>query len=202
MQRVGAGRRYFIHFLPALLACLPAFLFMSGDMLVLFFVLAHRPSFRSSLNVSIPEPLRPEAVKSLMSLSPKDAAGRATPGSAVIGWKVDDDQRAELLQQFPPVYPNVVADHVTLAARVDQRSTLPAETVGEIIGRADDGKGVEALIVSISGTTDRPDGSTYHITWSLAEGRRARESNNVIATLGWAKVDLPVPVTLHPAAFS
>ncbi len=40
--------------------------------------------------------------------------------------------------------------------------------------------GVEAMVVAIDGTTDRPDGSTYHITWSLGDGRRARESNDVL----------------------
>jgi hypothetical protein len=114
-----------------------------------------------------------------------------------IGWKVDLDQRVELLQQFPPRYENVVADHVTLASL--STDDLPAPVIGEIIGIADDGEGVEALVVSIDGGTDRPGGGTYHSTWSLAEGRRARESNDVIASQGWAKLPMPEPVTLHPS---
>ena len=32
------------------------------------------------------------------------------------------------------------------------------------------------MVVELDGTTDRPDGSTYHITWSLGPGRkRARK---------------------------
>ena len=65
---------------------------------------------------------------------------------------------------------------------------LPPEADGEIVGRADDGSGVEAMVVRLGGTTDRPDGSTYHITWSLADGRRAKESNDVIAARGWTDV--------------
>lgn len=57
---------------------------------------------------------------------------------------------------------------------------------------------MEALVVSLGGTTDRPDGSTYHITWSLADGRKAKESNDVIARLGWTPIDLPMPVELIP----
>lgn len=114
-----------------------------------------------------------------------------------IGWKVDPAQRVELLQQFPPRYANVVADHVTLASL--SIADLPDPVIGEIVGIADDAQGVEALVVSIGGTTDRPDGSTYHITWSLADGRRAKESNDVIAPRGWARLPLPEPVTLHPA---
>ena len=117
----------------------------------------------------------------------------------IIGWLVDQEQRVELLQQFPPRYETIVADHVTLETGTD--APLPEPAVGEVIGRADDGEGVEALVVSIDGSTDRPGGGTYHITWSLAEGRKARESNDVIDTEGWADLDMPVPVTLHPAEF-
>ena len=114
-----------------------------------------------------------------------------------IGWRVDEEQRVELLQQFPPLFANIIAHHVTLASGSDQ--PLPEPVIGEIVGRADDGDGVDALVVSIHGSTDRPGGGTYHITWSLAEGRAARESNDVIAARGWTAIDLPVPVTLHPA---
>jgi hypothetical protein len=114
-----------------------------------------------------------------------------------IGWLVDEEQRVELLQQFPPHYPLIVAHHVTLASKT--LDPLPEPAIGEIVGVADDSEGVQALVVSIGGTTDRPGGGTYHITWSLAEGRAAKESNDVIAARGWQEVDLPVPVTLHPS---
>ena len=57
------------------------------------------------------------------------------------------------------------------------------------------------LVVAIDGTTDRPDGSTYHISWSLdpARGRRAVQSNEVIRRCGWVALDQPVPVKLTPA---
>lgn len=117
----------------------------------------------------------------------------------MIGWALDGEQRKELLQQFPPRFSDVVADHVTLAPRASGDAELPGETLAEIVGRVDDGRGVEALVVSIGGTTDRPDGSTYHITWSLDKGRRARESNDVIRERGWEPVELPMPVRLTPA---
>ncbi len=71
----------------------------------------------------------------------------------------------------------------------------------EVVGRADDESGVEAMVVAIDGTTDRPDGSTYHITWSLGDGRRARESNDVIRERGWQKLDQPIPIKLQPGRF-
>jgi len=117
----------------------------------------------------------------------------------VTGWKLDREQRAELLGQFPPRYPNVIADHVTLAGDVPPDAPLPPPVRAELVGRADDGAGVEALVVRLDGKTGRPDGATFHITWSLGPGRRAKESNDVIAARGWAEFELPMPVGLIPA---
>jgi hypothetical protein len=120
---------------------------------------------------------------------------------AVIGWKLDEIERAELLERFPPHWPDVIADHVTLDAEVPEDHALPTETAGAIMGGIDDGEGLQAMVVAISGTTDRPDGSTYHITWSLdrARGRRAVESKKVIVERGYAPLDDPVPIRLVPA---
>lgn len=119
----------------------------------------------------------------------------------VIGWKLDQDQRAKLLEQFPPAYADTVADHVTFSARVDEARPLPEPATAEIVGRADDGAGVEALIVAVDGTTERPGGGRFHITWSLdkAKGRKAKESNDVIAARGWDLVEGPFPLDLEPA---
>jgi hypothetical protein len=136
-----------------------------------------------------------------MAPSATEAAEKADSGDSVIGWKLDPEQRKELLQQFPPKFRNAVADHVTLQAKVASDASLPQETDGEIVGRVDDGRGVEAMVVRIGGTTDRPDGSTYHITWSLEDGRRAKESNDVLAAQPWVMFDLPMPVKLQPARF-
>lgn len=121
------------------------------------------------------------------------------PGS-IIGWKVDRGERAALLARFPPQYPEAIADHVTLESGAENKP-LPGEVEAVIVGRADDGKGVEAMVVGIDGTTDRPDGSTYHITWSLEPRRRAKESNDVIRDRGWTRFEEPVPVTIRPARF-
>ena len=136
-----------------------------------------------------------------MAPSATQAADKAGTGDSVIGWKLDRGERAELLRRFPPRYRNPVADHVTLQAKVASDAPLPRETDGEIVGRVDDGRGVEAMVVRIGGTTDRPDGSTYHITWSLEDGRRAKESNDVLAAQRWVMFELPMPVRLRPARF-
>jgi len=123
----------------------------------------------------------------------------AKPGS-VIGWKLDRVERAALLERLPPRYAQPVADHVTLEVDAESKP-LPPPVRAEILGRADDGKGVEAMVVALDGSTDRPDGSTFHITWSLGPGRRARESNHVIGEDGWSRFDEAIPVTITPARF-
>ena len=114
----------------------------------------------------------------------------------VPGWKLDSTERERLLADHPPRYPTVVADHVTLKPF---QLTPAADVKAAIVGRTDDEQGVEAMVVTIDGSVDRPDGSTYHITWSLAEGRQARESNDVLKQRGWKEFDHPVPITLVAA---
>ena len=116
------------------------------------------------------------------------------------GWAVPEPERAHLLARFPPVYSSVVAEHVTHTFPAGPDHPLPTATEGRIVGVADDGKGVQALVVEIGGTTDRHDGATFHVTWSLGPGRRARESNDVIAARGWTPVE-PIPVRLAPRWF-
>ena len=121
----------------------------------------------------------------------------AKPATAT-GWKLPSDQRERLLRRFPPKYDDVIADHVTL--RVGD-GPLPAKPSARIVGRADDCESLECLVVELDGTTDRPDGSTYHITWSLGPGRKPVESNDVLREYGWEPINPPIPVELEPARF-
>ncbi len=132
------------------------------------------------------------------------AARGGKAGRNVLGWRLDQADRAALLERFPPAYSHTDADHVTLAAKVGTGIPLPCETEAMIVGRADDGEGVEAMVVRLGGTTDRPDGSTYHITWSLdrARGRRPVESNDVIRKCGWQPLSEPIAIRLQPVLWS
>lgn len=116
------------------------------------------------------------------------------------GWLLDPGDRQRLLARFPPAYPEVVAHHVTQKFG-DRAAVPPSETAGEVVGVVDDGQGVQALVVRIGGTTRRPDGSTYHITWSLGPGRQAKESNDVIARLGFSELPAAIAVKLEPKPF-
>jgi hypothetical protein len=126
---------------------------------------------------------------------------RMAGSGTVTGWKLPRDQRARLLEHFPPKYENVIADHVTLRSGATPQTPLPPNVDASIVGRADDGESLECLVVELDGTTDRPDGSTYHITWSLGRGRRAVESNDVLRDQGWERISDPVLIDLEPARF-
>lgn len=124
----------------------------------------------------------------------------AKPGT-VTGWKLPADDRAMLLERFPPKYENVAADHVTLQVGATPQTPLPRKPEAQVVGRADDARSLECLVVQLDGTTDRPDGSTYHITWSLGPGRTARESNDVLREKGWEALLQPIDIELAPARF-
>lgn len=124
----------------------------------------------------------------------------ARPGT-VTGWKLPEDERELLLRRFPPRYQKAIADHVTLEAGAAPGTPLPREVTARVVGHADDGASLECLVVEIDGMTDRPDGSTFHITWSIGPERKARESNDLLRDKGWTYIDAPMPVELTPARF-
>jgi len=121
--------------------------------------------------------------------------------TTVTGWILSPDERLRLLALFPPKYDKVIADHVTLHAGATKETPLPRNVEAMIVGHADDEQSLECLVVVLDGSTDRPDGSTYHITWSLGPGRTAIESNDLLRERGWRPLDRPIAVILKPARF-
>lgn len=118
---------------------------------------------------------------------------------SIAGWKLNGSDRESLLGRFPPRYGRTIADHVTLRSGTDGGTALPRARSGKIVGEADDGMGVQALVVRIGETTARGDGNHFHITWSLGPARDAKESNDVIRAQGWRPIDPPVAIGLTPA---
>lgn len=126
---------------------------------------------------------------------------KKTVKSGYTGWLLPEDTREKLLVTIPPAYPNVKAHHVTLEYGVPPDTDPPLEQRGFVVGFADDGKGIQALVVEIGGTTTRPDGETYHITWSIDEskGYEAKMSVDLLKQ-GWTHV-VPFAIPLEPKFF-
>ena len=110
---------------------------------------------------------------------------------------VDLAERDSLMKEFPPEYCNAIGHHITLDYGVPQDHPLPMIFTGRIVGDAYD-KGVQALVVEIDGTTRRPDGQTYHITWSLDDGRFPENSKQLLQK-GWFPLEQPIEIQLRPA---
>lgn len=123
---------------------------------------------------------------------------------AYTGWEINEDSRTALLALFKPTYPDVIAHHVTEQPGVKKTEAIPPSPADiKIIGIVCH-EGVEALIVTVDGTTERPIGGTYHITWSLdaAAGRKPVHSNDVIREVGFERLVFTVPVGTTPKVFN
>jgi hypothetical protein len=108
-----------------------------------------------------------------------------------VAYVLGDPSRNLLAKRFPPKYPEFVGHHITVEFGVPKDASLPfGDTADiEVVGYTED-DGIEALVVAVNGETKRPDGKTYHITWSLdrSKGRKPVDSNNVVAQRGFTKV--------------
>ena len=112
------------------------------------------------------------------------------------GWKISEKDREMLLGALPPLYPDVIAHHITL----NMKAALPQEAAVVIIGYCNDDDGVECFVVEVNGTHIRPDGNIYHITWSIDRGRGKKpvDSNKAIAENGWTSLITPVRIDTIP----
>ena len=110
---------------------------------------------------------------------------------------VDSKSRRELAKAFPPKYPEFIGHHVTMKFGVPKDTPKPHPAEIKVIGYADDGEGLEALVVSVNGKVQRPDGSLYHITWSLDRslGRKPEHSKKLVQS-GYESVpQVPIKTT-------
>ncbi len=112
---------------------------------------------------------------------------------------LDIKSRRELAKVFPPKYPEFVGHHITLKFGVPRDAPTPRPAEVKVVGYADDGEGLEALIVEVNGKTVRPDGGLYHITWSLdrSKGRKPVQSNALVKQEGH-ELDQTYPITTTP----
>jgi hypothetical protein len=107
------------------------------------------------------------------------------------GWMIPDAQRDWLMSVFEPRYPNHKATHVT--QQIDCGKEFPHDAEIIVVGYTHDPKGIEAFVVSVDGVIHRPDGSIYHLTYSVDEGRASKESNDAIRECGFERIP-PIPV--------
>lgn len=115
-----------------------------------------------------------------------------------------EQSRNTLRDLFPPKYPEWVGHHVTHRFGVPRCEHPAAELIYgqlnfsiEVVGYVEE-DGLEAFVCTVDGGSRRPDGGTYHLTWSLdrEKGKKPVHSNDLIARKGCERV-VTIPLITH-----
>lgn len=118
------------------------------------------------------------------------------------GYAVSESTRKTLMGLFPPKYPEVIGHHITEKFGVKKTDPAPdaPETV-RVVGYADDGHKVEGFLVEVNGSTKRPSGGFYHLTWSIdrSKGAKPKDTNDIMeSAVPFAPFDIVVtPKNFH-----
>lgn len=129
-----------------------------------------------------------------------DTKSKAT-GTGYSAYVLTPESRKMLLNIVEPVYPDVIAHHITYEFGVPLDSDLPPEPKDvKVIGYTDNHHNIQALVVSVNGTHIRPDGQIYHITWSIdrSKGATPKLANSAVARR-WEKLVSEIPIEVTPA---
>ena len=113
---------------------------------------------------------------------------------------LDPIQRSEMLSgQFQPLYSDVYAHHITCEFGVSKHAELPAKPLRvQIIGHANNTKGLEVYAVMVDGRHIREDGNIFHITWSLEKSVFKPKDSNTLIQKGFNLIT-PFEIKVSPA---
>ena len=119
------------------------------------------------------------------------------PRSGYQAFEVSGASRSHLASVFPPKFSEFIGHHITYRFGVKSDEPLSQATSFRVVGYACDDTGLEALVVEVDGSTVRPDGKTFHITWSLDRGAGFKPvmSNDLISKNGYEKISNPINIT-------
>lgn len=122
--------------------------------------------------------------------------------TAFNGYSIDGPVRDKLIDLFPPMFDRVALHHITYQYGVEE-SLPPTATVAKIVATVSNER-AQALVVEINGTTERPNGQTFHITVSYAasQGASAKDSNQAIAESPWEPLERPMTIPITPRWFN
>lgn len=111
---------------------------------------------------------------------------------------LDNKSFTKLIEKFPPKYSKILAHHITVKFGVPSDTPPPPDAEIKVVGYADSGDGLEALVVSVNGETVREDGKFYHITWSLEPNKyKPVDSGDLIKHGKWTLM-LSTPISAIP----
>lgn len=98
-----------------------------------------------------------------------------------IAFVLDDESRTNVLKNYSPKYPNIIAHHITIIFGIPKPSEDIIVAYNLVFDKSkvfiteyvDDGK-VEVLVVSINDITTRDDGKYFHLTLSIDRSKGAK----------------------------
>jgi hypothetical protein len=118
------------------------------------------------------------------------------------GYQLTDHARSQLLEHVERMFDDVIAHHVTYEFGVYE--SLPPDTNLVRVTAVANNDRVQAAVVKVNSTTQRPDGRTYHVTVSLdrSKGAKPVDSNDMLDDLNnWRAID-PFNLEVTPTFFS
>jgi hypothetical protein len=117
-------------------------------------------------------------------------------------FELDSASRSRLAQEFPPKFPEFIGHHITYKFGVSSEEPLPEAHSFKVVGYGCNPAGIEALVVEVDGTTERPDGGIFHCTWSLDRdaGFKPVKSNDLLAA-GYERLATPINIHAVPKFF-
>jgi hypothetical protein len=110
--------------------------------------------------------------------------------------------RCLLICQYKLALTEVIAHHITF--RFPDSAPPPAVREALVVGhRFDTERGIECLVVEIDGESARPNGGTFHITFSLDRDRGAKPvHSNTILKSGWERLKTSISIKVEPKLVS
>lgn len=113
---------------------------------------------------------------------------------------VSDDLKQRLFASYPPAHDKHFGDHVTLVFGISDHDVADDEPDADVVVVDRFVSDVaDVFTVTVNGSSTRPDGKPYHLTWSMASasGKGPRHSVDAIVqtnhntSVGWTE-KLPI----------
>lgn len=106
---------------------------------------------------------------------------------------------ANVLKAFlPPKFDKVAVHHITYEF---PSNTMPPNVNSIVLGEYFSNEFIEAATVLVDGSSIRPDGGTFHITWSYDPNNAKPVDSNKLIKNGTGRKLVPVKVDVIPKIF-
>ena len=112
--------------------------------------------------------------------------------SYYLAFVLDEESRARLLREYPSAYSNIICHHATICYHgVSEAMVEEWQSKKQLcqVMRHYCKDGVECFSVMLGDTMIAPDLRRLHLTHSLAEGKKAVQSNGLLASVPTEEAD-------------